>query len=120
MPSTKASENPSFAWKEGEGECSFTKEKPKERGTKYPNPNHNLIQFLTGFVWALTLSMYSVKKSFLVVPSNSGKEVSRVDLKKFLVKSCKDKDKDKDNDGKDVKVDMNFENSLKRICQHML
>ena len=48
--------------------------------------------FLTGFVCALTLSMYSVKKSFLVLPTSSGKEVSRVDLKKFFVKSCKDKD----------------------------
>ena len=56
--------------------------------------------FLTGFVCALTRSMYSVKKSFLVLPTSSGKEVSRVDLKKFFVKSCKDKDNYKDN-GKD-------------------
>ena len=48
--------------------------------------------FLTGFVCALTRSMYSLKKSFLVLPTSSGKEVSRVDLKKFFVKSCKDKE----------------------------
>ena len=75
----------------------------------------------------MTLSMNTVKKSFLVAPSSSGKEVSKVDLKKFLVKSCKDKyndkDKGKDNDGKDVgKVDLKkfFMKSLKQICQHML
>ena len=73
--------------------------------------------FPTGSVCALTLSMYSVKKSFLVLPTSSGKEVSRVDLKKFFVKSCKDKengigkdmyndtDSDKDND-KEGKVNL--------------
>ena len=58
--------------------------------------------------------MYSVKKSFLVAPSSSEKEVSKVDLKKFLVKSYNDKyndkDKGKDKHEKDVgKVDLNEE-----------
>ena len=89
-----------------EGGGVFFDKKEASEGENVCLNNPNLIVFLTGLVWALTLSMNTVKKSFLVAPSSSGKEVSKVDLKKFLVKSCKDKyndkDKGKDNDGKDV------------------
>ena len=54
--------------------------------------------------------MYSVKKSFLVFPTSSGKDVSKVDLKKFFVKSCKDRGKDKDKGkGKDKDKDKDKE-----------
>ena len=60
----------------------------------------------------MTLSIYSVKKSFLVFPTSSGKDVSKVDLKKFFVKSCKDRGKDKDK-GKDRDKDKDDE--IKKI-----
>ena len=119
MPSTNASENPSSA-------CKVVWEIRSHLRWKIFRIISTISISLTGFVCALTLSMYSVKNSFLMfyvisicdtyilqeiflvvqfllysififlkylqnssflmLPCSSGKEVSKVDLKKFRVK----------------------------------